>query len=141
MPTPSEMQEIVNDLSGLRHEMYHILEWGAGTSGEGAEDDRELVRALADADVITSKVDVSLDIHTVMLDLDVPARLIPSTTPGHSHLYIDVPMSWSRYKHLLWALKAACVIEPGYYQASVRRGFTSLRLPWIKKEEAANADH
>ena len=136
MPTPEQMQEIVNDLSALRHEMYHILDWGACTSGEGVDDSRELVTDLAEADVITSKVDIDLDIHTVMLDLDVPAHLIPSTTPGHSHLYIDVPMSWSRYKHLLWALKAACVIEPGYYAASVRRGFTSVRLPWIRKEDA-----
>lgn len=28
--------------------------------------------------------------HTILLDLDVPAKLVPSTTEGHSHLYIDI---------------------------------------------------
>lgn len=75
--------------------------------------------------------------HTVAIDLDVPARLVSSTTPGHSHLYIDVPMTWPTYLSLLHALAEAGVIEDGYYGASERRGFTSLRLPWVKKGQAA----
>jgi hypothetical protein len=73
--------------------------------------------------------------HTIMLDLDVPATLIPSTTPGHSHLYIDVPLEWSKYKILLDALAEAGVIELGYASASKARGFSSLRLPWVKKRK------
>lgn len=73
--------------------------------------------------------------HTVMLDIDQPVRLVPSTTPGHWHLYIDVAMPWWRYRYLLKALKIAGIIEDGYYRASVKRGFTSLRLPWVKKED------
>lgn len=72
--------------------------------------------------------------HTVMLDIDRPVRLVPSTTPGHWHLYIDVAMPWWRYRKLLRALKNAGIIEPGYYSASVARRCTALRLPWVKKE-------
>lgn len=73
--------------------------------------------------------------HTVMLDIDQPVRLVPSTTPGHWHLYIDVAMPWWRYRKLLKALKNAGIIEPGYYSASVARRCTALRLPWVKKED------
>lgn len=72
--------------------------------------------------------------HTVAIDLDVPARLVPSSTPGHSHLYVDVPMTWDAYLAVLKALADAGVIETGYYAASERRGYTCLRLPWVQKE-------
>ena len=76
-------------------------------------------------------------LHTVMLDLDVPARLIPSSTGGHYHLYIDVPMPWGKYKRLLKTLAHVGIIEPGYYKAACSRKATFLRLPWIKKPKAA----
>lgn len=75
--------------------------------------------------------------HTVAIDLDVPARLVPSSTRGHSHLYIDQPMSWKTYRKLLRALAKAGVVEPGYVKASERRGHTTLRLPWVKKGGAS----
>lgn len=141
MPKLSEMREIVDDLSVMRHELFKILRWGAQNStefqGRGAEE-REATTRLDEADVISSKI-VNHDLHTVMLDLDVPARLVPSTTPGHSHLYIDVPMPWHKYQALLGALSMAGIIEPGYYAVSVRKRASMLRLPWIKKE-VANAD-
>lgn len=71
--------------------------------------------------------------HTVMLDLDVPAVLIPSSTQGHSHLYIDVPLEWGQLEKLLHALADAGVIEGGYAEASIAREHTTLRLPWIRK--------
>lgn len=72
--------------------------------------------------------------HTVMLDIDMPVRVVPSSTEGHCHLYIDKPMPWWRYRRLLRALKAAGIIEPGYYSASIARRATHLRLPWVQKE-------
>jgi len=32
--------------------------------------------------------------HAPCIDLDVPAMLVPSSTPGHSHLYIDIEVPW-----------------------------------------------
>ena len=71
--------------------------------------------------------------HAPVLDLDIPHRLVSSSTPGHSHLFLDVPMSWRSYKKLLKALAKAGIIEPGYRDASLRRGHTAVQMPWVKK--------
>lgn len=85
------------------------------------------------ATVITSRVAGSAR-HKVVLDLDLPAKLIPSTTPDHFHLYIDHELDWDVYVELLRALVKAGLVEPGYLGASEARGFTAARLPWVKKE-------
>lgn len=74
--------------------------------------------------------------HSVLLDIDMPAALIPSSTEDHYHLYIDKKMSWRQYKRFLRAMMKAGIIEKGYYKVSVKRKATQLRLPWIKKVEA-----
>lgn len=72
--------------------------------------------------------------HRPILDIDFPAELIPSTTEGHFHLYLDKPMTWKQYRKLLGVLAEVGVVEPGYAQASIERGYSSTRLPWIKKD-------
>lgn len=67
--------------------------------------------------------------HRPVLDLDMNAALIPSATPGHFHLYIDKLIPWSKYEQLLIALADCGIIEPGYMQASLDRGYSSARLP------------
>src|SRR5690606_29587737 len=52
--------------------------------------------------------------HAPVLDFDVPARLVPSSTPGHHHLYIDVECSWEDYKALLVAMERCGILEEGY---------------------------
>lgn len=91
------------------------------------------------ATVITSEVAGKPGTHKVVLDIDLPAQLIPSSTPGHFHLYIDKEMSWEKYQALLIALSDAGVIEPGYEFASTTKGFTAARLPWVRKPEPAVA--
>lgn len=94
-----------------------------------------------DADIHEANVVMSLrndsffPEHALLLDLDVPAYLIPSTTPGHSHLYVDARIPEDRYFDLLDALAEAGVIEHGYAGASRAKGGSYLRLPWIKKKE------
>lgn len=86
------------------------------------------------ANVVSSKIAGLQDAHTLAIDVDLPARLLPSSTPGHFHLYIDEPaMSWRQYKRVLKALMRAGIIEKGYYKASVRRRATHLRLPGVAK--------
>lgn len=68
-----------------------------------------------------------------ILDLDFPHRIVPSATPGHSHLYIDVPMSKPRWVLLMVALKIAGVIELGFFVWSIRRGGNFVRLPGVQK--------
>lgn len=72
--------------------------------------------------------------HRPILDIDFPAALIPSSTEGHFHLYLDKPMTWKQYRKLLGVLAEVGIIEPGYADASISRGYSSTRLPWIKKE-------
>ena len=100
-----------------------------GTRHDEADD-------IKDAHVITSH-DPTTGMHRPILDIDLPAALIPSSTPGHYHLYIDKPMEWDRYEDLLDALSAVGIIEEGYASASCDREYTSVRLPWIKKNKEA----
>lgn len=85
----------------------------------------------ADADVVSS--DLGNDMHAPCIDIDIPIRVIPSTTPGHGHLYIDMPVTWDHYLDILHALAAARIVEPGYVMASECRKATHVRLPWVKK--------
>jgi hypothetical protein len=96
------------------------------------EDVRPVMTDVADATIITSEVAGS-DKHKVALDIDFPVTAIPSSTPGHSHLYIDKELTWEQYLILIAAFVKVGPVEEGYLGASEQRGFTSLRLPWIKK--------
>lgn len=73
-------------------------------------------------------------LHAPVLDIDFPAQLVPSSTEGHFHLYLDKKMDWKSYKKLLKALYKAGIIEKEYYKAMKRRGSTMVRLPGVAKE-------
>lgn len=116
-----------------------------GDIGGPAED--RFPAPVEDADVVSSlRIKQPLiddpngpETHALVLDIDHPAWLVRSSTPGHYHLYVDVPNGIGRknYERVLDALAVAGVIEPGYAGASKARGFTSVRLPWVKKEKTA----
>jgi hypothetical protein len=132
---PEPVPEVPQGPSGFPHVVYEVTVW-ADEYGDKTEvrtavgDTRNMP---AEANLISSQIAGSKD-HSIMLDIDVEAHLVPSSTPGHSHLYIDVALSWRRYRRLLRALKRAGVIEPGYYKASRLRRHTALRLPGVVKE-------
>lgn len=88
---------------------------------------KEQACAAIDANLLSSEV--GSDMHAPVIDIDLPCRLWPSRTPGHHHLFIDKPMKWWKYRLILWALKVAGVVEPGYYKACVARraGFVRWR--------------
>jgi hypothetical protein len=72
-------------------------------------------------------------LHRPVLDIDIPAHFVPSSTPGHAHLYIDQGMTWERYEKLLRALDEAGVLEPGYVNAALTRKATFVRPEWVRK--------
>lgn len=72
-------------------------------------------------------------IHAPVIDLDIPHHLEPSTTPGHSHLYLDIEMTWWQYRGLLRALWKAGIIEKGFYKMSLKRKQSFVRAPGVKK--------
>lgn len=106
-----------------------------------ATSDRFETTDITEAQVTTSMVagdrGADRNLHKVVIDLDLPAKLLPSSTEGHFHLYIDHEIPWTKYRNLLRALAEAGLIEPGYLGASEDRGYTAVRLPWVKKEAVA----
>lgn len=110
--------------------------------GEGLVDDSMRVDTVEASNLVSSEVhdpdglwtdefcrpaDDGESLHALAIDLDVPARLVPSSTPGHTHLFIDVPMSWGVYQEILGVLAYAGILEDGYVEASASQGKTLLR--------------
>lgn len=91
---------------------------------------REAAR-MDEAEVVSSEIGNGM--HAPVLDFDIPAALIPSSTPGHSHLYINHPMTWRQYKRVLKAMGKAGILEKGYVEASLMRMHSAVRVPWLKK--------
>ena len=125
-PMPGQIYQTVQDMDTYE-----------AATGRYATDD------IAKAQVITSLVDqpgvVVGETHKLIIDLDLPAQLISSSTEGHFHLYVDKEIPDAAWQTLLYAFAAAGLIEPGYMRASIARGFTAVRLPWIKKEQPVAA--
>lgn len=80
------------------------------------------------------------NLHAPAIDVDLPCRLIPSSTPDHYHLYIDFPMTWRQYKRILKALAKAGVIEPMFYEMARKRKATFLRKPGVRKRRLARKE-
>ena len=95
----------------------------------------EQVDSLDAANIITSKLLAPGDKHIPIFDIDLPIYVLPSRTAGHSHLYINKEVTWEQLKAIMEAFVAAGIVEEGYQMASEKHGFTSLRLPWIKKQQ------
>jgi len=68
-----------------------------------------------------------------VIDIDLPARLVPSSTEGHYHLYIERPMPFEAYLAMLDAMVAAGVVEAAYVQHVRERGMSLCRPEWVKK--------
>lgn len=117
------------------------------TSTEYDGNDHEGVTDIERANLITSIVKAGglarlggeFATHKVVIDVDLPCRLVESSTPGHYHLFIDHAMTWPAYVELLNALTAAGIVEPGYLAAALQRGHTAVRLPWVRKPEPVPA--
>lgn len=77
--------------------------------------------------------------HKVLLDLDCPHEYIPSSTPGHGHLIIDVELAWPAYLNLLKTLARYKILEYGYVAAAEFRQATWLRTPWAGKDTEDDA--
>lgn len=97
---------------------------------------------LSSADVVSSVVVdsgrtsdfIAEDKHIVVVDIDHPAHLVESTTPGHHHLYVEIPpVSTEAYFEWLEACAKIGLVEPGYVAAFKARGFSCVRLPWVQK--------
>lgn len=77
--------------------------------------------------------------HMPALDIDLPCELVPSTTEGHFHLYIDKPMSFAAYRKLVEAFIEAGIVEPNILKYMEANGMTTLRPSGVKKPKRAKS--
>ena len=112
------------------------------TTLRGESDDMEAEpwhhQPIERANLITSKTErypYGVEYHRPVLDIDFPAELIPSSTPGHYHLYLDKEIPKASYMQLLRDLARAGIIQSGFADSAIERGASSARLPWIKKDD------
>lgn len=63
----------------------------------------------------------------------------PSTTDGHWHLYIDWPIAWPAYLHILETCETTAV-EPGYLKAARKRKATFVRMPHVTKDHGVTPE-
>lgn len=110
-----------------------------GASDNPALDEPPLEEArLHQSNVVCSDRDDGL--HIPMLDIDMPAMLLRSSTRNHYHLYIDKPMTWENYVKLLDVMAEVGILESGYVAVAKKRGRTQLRTPWTKKESRSRSE-
>lgn len=76
-----------------------------------------------------------------ILDLDFAHVVRESSTSGHHHLYIDVPMSKLQWTILMLALYHAGVVELGFVVWSLRRGGNFVRKPGLKKQSGSESTY
>jgi len=110
--------------------LYKNVKWqdeygSAGWSREKAD--------ISEAEVVSSEMAGRPGWHCPVLDLDVRHHLIPSSTDGHAHLYLEVPMTWRRYKRFLKICEFVGILEKGYVKSSIKRRYSAVRVPWLKK--------
>lgn len=122
-------------LPSLAPRTLHSVEFAADYPGPEPEVVNDLTKAnlISSIDPGSTPGDPAAT-HRPVLDIDFPAALVPSSTPGRFHLYLDIEIKDADYWPMLEALAAAGVLEPGYVRACQSRGYTSVRLPWIKKQ-------
>lgn len=89
---------------------------------------------LEKANLISSKVKGTTK-HIPMFDIDFPAALIPSTTPGHFHLYLGKELTEDQMEKLVFTLYDVGIIADGNRNQWTRFKGQFLRLPWIKKRD------
>jgi hypothetical protein len=104
---------------------------------DGYDAEEQKVADLASANIISSEVEGKPGVHKPVLDIDLGVKVIPSSTEGHFHLLIDKEMSWDDYQRLLWVLADVGIVEENYASASDERGYTAVRLPWVRKDDDA----
>ena len=114
------------------HKFIKVL----NATGDDYQGDDAVTTSEQEANIVTSYLGGEL--HAPVLDIDFGAQLIPSSTPGHFHLYFEKAMTWDNYCGLLKALGDVGILEEGYVKASLRRGYSSVRKPGIYKQEEAS---
>lgn len=74
--------------------------------------------------------------HRPCIDIDLQCRLVPTSTEGHFHLYIEKEMSWETYAFLLQALSMVGVCGKKYVELALERKATYCRPEGVYKPKS-----
>lgn len=132
-PVNKENYEMLSKATKLARRTYN-KDFAVPNGDNYASDDTVEVGMGPFSNLVGSQLKDS-DLHAPAFDIDVPHGLIESSTPGHGHLFFDVPMPWKKYKKLLKVMGECGILEEGYVKASLARKGSYLRMPWEKKQE------
>lgn len=89
------------------------------------------------ANLVSSKLTYEhMNLHAPALDVDHKVECYESSTPGHYHILIDVPMPWWKYRMLMWWMYKCGILEKGYYKASAKKKASYLRKKGVLKPGA-----
>jgi hypothetical protein len=112
----------------------HLDEYDRANIGLRPADRTKAQAQASDANLISSELDSGM--HKPVLDLDFPAFIVESSTPGHGHLYIEQELTWDQYKALLDGFLAAGLIQKAWYQNAIKDKRSYVRLPHVRKPKA-----
>jgi hypothetical protein len=128
MPTASEIKDIIGNRI-----MHRTSEPIKSDSQETKHPDPEFLDADHDnATLVTSMTTTGW--HMPVIDIDLPCMLVPSSRPGHFHLYINKKMPFEDMLDMLRAMNMAGVVQDGIIHHVQRRGYASVRYPGVTKE-------
>jgi hypothetical protein len=124
------------------HQMYKVSGLDDVTDYGPSSDNNVEVRGyetdeVALANLVSSKVKRSHS-HRPIIDIDFPAALVPSSTPGHSHLYLDKKMSEKDFAALVEVMHRVGIIADGNLNQWDRHCALFVRTPWVKKKEVSS---
>lgn len=101
----------------------------------------DLMKILATAPTSGEDIRFNADVRSDDISLIIPgARLVPSATPEHFHLYIDTEMGWESYARLLAVLGEAGILGEGFVKSSLWHGMSFLRYPADAKKHDPPVD-
>lgn len=116
--------------------LFYLCDLTSGDDYSGNAEARYVQVLEPEANLISSRIVTAPDepdLHAPVIDIDVPCRLVESSTRGHHHLYIDKMMTWDQYRYMLRSMASAGVVEWGFYNAAVLKKHTLVRKPGVIK--------
>jgi hypothetical protein len=131
LPSPAAIQDTIGNRI-----MHRTTEPIKSDSQETKHPDPEFLDADHDnATLVTSMTKTGW--HMPVIDIDLPCMLVPSSRPGHFHLYINRKMSFDEMMAILRAMNDAGVVQDGIINHVQRRGYASVRYPGVTKSNEA----
>lgn len=100
-------------------------------SGDVEHQDTRREAPMDEANLVSSKLNDGS--HSPVIDLDLEAELVPSSSPNCYHLYIDRPMTWENYLKLLNVMAEVGLVQENWVKNSIERSCTMVRKPGVYK--------